>query len=111
MDRVTSLHYCLGALGVLLLQGLLCVEGRSIINTGLELVNKLSQLEKALREDLDLERKITADVMAEVKSLPGKRGELLCLRATVATRDKNPGDSDSTGEVGRLRRWLHWRVS
>jgi hypothetical protein len=31
-----------------------------------------------LREDLDLERKITADVMAEVKSLPGKRGERKC---------------------------------
>ncbi|XP_059923363.1 urotensin 2 domain containing [Gadus macrocephalus] len=109
MDRVYSANYCLGVLGLLLLQGLLSVEGRSILNTGnniyypkeepdaqrqilalllnkslvpierndipgLELVNKLSQLEK-LRADLDLERKITADVMAEVKSLPGKRGE------------------------------------
>lgn len=34
MDRVTPVNYCLGALGILLLQGLLCVEGRSILNTG-----------------------------------------------------------------------------
>ncbi|KAG7261634.1 hypothetical protein CRUP_038356 [Coryphaenoides rupestris] len=37
MDRVTPVNYCLGALGILLLQGLLCVEGRSILNTGVML--------------------------------------------------------------------------
>ena len=34
MDRVTVMNYCLGLLGLLLLQGVLNVEGRSIFNTG-----------------------------------------------------------------------------
>ncbi|KAA8589582.1 hypothetical protein FQN60_012947 [Etheostoma spectabile] len=111
MDRVTGVNYCLGLLGLLLLQGVLNVEGRSIFNPGnsvmnpkeytnhqskilamllhkslapvekddplgLELANKLAQLEElqALREDLELEREIT-DNLAEVKSITRKRGE------------------------------------
>ncbi|KAM8873939.1 urotensin 2 domain containing [Spinachia spinachia] len=34
MDRVTVVNYCLGLLGLLLLQGMLNVEGRSIFNPG-----------------------------------------------------------------------------
>lgn len=34
MDRVTVVNYCLGLLGLLLLQGVLNVEGRSIFNPG-----------------------------------------------------------------------------
>lgn len=34
MDRVTVVNYCLGLLGLLLLQGVLDVEGRSIFNPG-----------------------------------------------------------------------------
>uniref|UniRef100_A0A8D0CNY4 Urotensin-2B n=1 Tax=Sander lucioperca TaxID=283035 RepID=A0A8D0CNY4_SANLU len=43
---------------------------------GLELANKLAQLEElqALREDLELEREITAN-LAEGKSITRKRGE------------------------------------
>ncbi|XP_035863395.1 urotensin 2 domain containing [Sander lucioperca] len=111
MDRVTVVNYCLGLLGLLLLQGVLNVEGRSIFNPGnnvfnpkedtnhqskilalllhnslvpvekddplgLELANKLAQLEElqALREDLELEREITAN-LAEGKSITRKRGE------------------------------------
>ncbi|XP_062280279.1 urotensin 2 domain containing [Scomber scombrus] len=111
MDRVTVMNYCLGLLGLLLLQGVLNVEGRSIFNTGnhvfnpkedtdaqskilglllhkslipverddplgLELANKLAELEElqALREDLELEREITAN-LAEGKPVTRKRGE------------------------------------
>ncbi|XP_056235254.1 urotensin 2 domain containing [Seriola aureovittata] len=111
MDRVPVLNYCLGLLGLLLLQGALNVEGRSIFNPGnhvfnpkedtdaqskvlalllhkslipiekddplgLELANKLAELEqlRALREDLELEREITAN-LAESKSIAQKRGE------------------------------------
>ncbi|XP_074493088.1 urotensin 2 domain containing [Sebastes fasciatus] len=111
MDRVTVVNYCLGLLGMLLLQGVLHVEGRSIFNPenhvfnpkedtdpqskllalllhkslvpvekgdplGLELANKLAELEelRALREDLELEREITAN-LAEGKSINRKRGE------------------------------------
>ena len=34
MERVTVVNYCLGLLGLLLLQGVLNVEGRSIFNPG-----------------------------------------------------------------------------
>lgn len=34
MDRVTVVNYCLGLLSLLLLQGVLNVEGRSIFNPG-----------------------------------------------------------------------------
>lgn len=34
MDKVTVVNYCLGLLGLLLLQGVLNVEGRSIFNPG-----------------------------------------------------------------------------
>ncbi|XP_070764329.1 urotensin 2 domain containing [Enoplosus armatus] len=111
MDRVTVVNYCLGLLGLLLLQGVLNVEGRSIFNPGnhafnpkedtdpqskilalllhkslvpvekddplgLELANKLAELEelRALREDLELEKEITAN-LAEGKSITRKRGE------------------------------------
>uniref|UniRef100_A0A3Q3R310 Urotensin 2B n=1 Tax=Monopterus albus TaxID=43700 RepID=A0A3Q3R310_MONAL len=110
MDRVTAVN-CLGFLGLLLLQGVLNVEGRSIFNSGnnvfnpkedtdaqskilslllhkslvpiekddplgLELANKLAELEElqALREDLELEREITASLM-EGKPITQKRGE------------------------------------
>nr|XP_046247675.1 urotensin 2 domain containing [Scatophagus argus] len=111
MNRVTVLNYCLGLLGLFLLQGALNAEGRSILNPGndvlnpkedtetqskilalllhkslvpvekddplgLELANKLAELEelRALREDLELEREITAN-LAEGKSITRKRGE------------------------------------
>uniref|UniRef100_A0A4W6FFM1 Urotensin 2B n=2 Tax=Lates calcarifer TaxID=8187 RepID=A0A4W6FFM1_LATCA len=111
MDRVTVVNYCLGLLGLLLLQGVLNVEGRSILNPGnrvfnpkedmdtqskiialllhkslipiekddllgLELANKLAELEqlRALKEDLELEREMTAN-LAEGKSITRKRGE------------------------------------
>ncbi|KAM7387875.1 hypothetical protein PAMP_024086 [Pampus punctatissimus] len=111
MDRVTVMNYCLGLLSLLVLQGVLNVEGRSIFNTGnhvfnpkedtdaqskilalllhkslvpvenddplgLELANKLAELEelRALREDLELERQITAS-LAEGKPITQKRGE------------------------------------
>ncbi|XP_047443582.1 urotensin 2 domain containing [Mugil cephalus] len=111
MDRVTVTSYCVGLLGLLLLHGVLNVEGRSIFNPGnpvfdpkevtdsqskilalllqkslvpvekddhlgIELANALAELEElqALREDLELERKITANI-AESKSLTKKRGE------------------------------------
>ncbi|XP_034387226.1 urotensin 2 domain containing [Cyclopterus lumpus] len=111
MDRVTVVNYCLGLLGLLLLQGVLHVEGRSMFNPGnhvynpkedtdsqskilalllhkslvsvekddpqgLELANKLAELEelRALGEDLELERDITAN-LAEGKSITRKRGE------------------------------------
>ncbi|XP_008290251.1 urotensin 2 domain containing [Stegastes partitus] len=111
MDRVSVESYCLGLLGLLLLQGVLHVEGRSmfipgnhVFNSkeesdsqskilalllhkslvpvdkddalGVELANKIAELEelRALREDLELERKITAN-MAEGKSITRKRGE------------------------------------
>ncbi|KAF3835151.1 hypothetical protein F7725_027709 [Dissostichus mawsoni] len=102
MDRVTVVNYCLGLLGLVLLQGVLNVEGRSIYNPGrhgsteqilalllhkslipvekddplgFELTNKLAELEelRALKEDLELEREITAN-LAEGKSSK-KRGE------------------------------------
>ncbi|GLD50087.1 urotensin 2 domain containing [Lates japonicus] len=87
MDRVTVVNYCLGLLGLLLLQGVLNVEGRSILNPGLELANKLAELEqlRALREDLELEREITAN-LAEGKSITRKRGELLELGDTILLR-------------------------
>ncbi|XP_051233609.1 urotensin 2 domain containing [Dicentrarchus labrax] len=111
MDRVTVVNYCLGLLGLLLLQGVLNVEGRSLFNPGnhvfnpkedtdpqgkilalllhkslvpvekddplgLELANKLAELEelRALRDNLELEREITAN-LAEGKSITRKRGE------------------------------------
>ncbi|XP_035503752.1 urotensin 2 domain containing [Scophthalmus maximus] len=111
MDRFTVVNYCLGLLGLLLLQGVLNVDGRSMFNSGnhflnpkedtdaqskilalllhkslvpvekddplgLELANKLAELEelRALREDLELERQITAN-LAEGKSVTQKRGE------------------------------------
>uniref|UniRef100_A0A3Q3RTB2 Urotensin 2B n=1 Tax=Mastacembelus armatus TaxID=205130 RepID=A0A3Q3RTB2_9TELE len=111
MDRLTVMNYCLGFLALLLLQGLLNVEGRSIFNPGnnvfnpkedtdtqgkilslllhkslvpaekdnplgLELANKLAELEElqALKENLELEREITAS-LAEGKSISRKRGE------------------------------------
>ncbi|CAJ1060660.1 urotensin 2 domain containing [Xyrichtys novacula] len=111
MDRVTVCNSCLGLLGLLLLQGVLHVEGRSIFTPGnhvfnpkedtdpqskilalllhkslvpvekddplgLELANKLAELEelRALREDLELEREISAN-LAEGKSITRKRGE------------------------------------
>ncbi|XP_071059087.1 urotensin 2 domain containing isoform X1 [Pseudochaenichthys georgianus] len=114
MDRVTVVNYCLGLLGLVLLQGVLNVQGRSIYNPGnhvfnpkedtdpqskilalllhkslipvekddplgFELTNKLAELEelRALREDLELEREITAN-LAEGKSSK-KRGEPACF--------------------------------
>ncbi|KAL6108001.1 uts2b [Pungitius sinensis] len=108
MDRVTVVNYCLGLLGLLLLQGMLDVEGRSIFNPGnrvdnpkdprsriislllqkgvvpvekddplgLELANNLADIEElqALRDNLELEREITAN-LAEGKSTSRKRGE------------------------------------
>ncbi|KAM9762656.1 urotensin 2 domain containing isoform 2-T2 [Menidia menidia] len=109
MDRVTVVTYGLGLLGLLLLQGMIIVEGRSTFNSGnhvfdlkegedvqskilallirkslvpvpkddsLELGNKLAELEelRALREDLELESKIKAN-LAEGKSTSRKRGE------------------------------------
>ncbi|XP_068447793.1 urotensin 2 domain containing [Clinocottus analis] len=111
MDRVTVVNYCLGLLGLLLLQGVLNVQGRSMFNPGnhvynpkedtdpqskilalllhkslvpvekedplgLELANKIAELEelRALRENLELERDITAN-LAEGKSITRKRGE------------------------------------
>lgn len=111
MDRVTVVNYCLGLLGLLLLQGMISVEARGIFHSGkhvlnpsddadiqnkilalilhknlvpeekddalgMELANKLAELEElqALREDLELESKITAS-LAEDKSITRKRGE------------------------------------
>ena len=34
MDKVTDVNYCLGLLALLLLQGVITVEGRSIFNYG-----------------------------------------------------------------------------
>uniref|UniRef100_A0A672JT51 Uncharacterized protein n=1 Tax=Salarias fasciatus TaxID=181472 RepID=A0A672JT51_SALFA len=87
MDRVTVVNYCLGLLALLLLQGVLNVEGRGIFNPGNHVFNA--------KEDTDLQSKILAllvhkslvpltvtclDVkitanMAEGKSITGKRGE------------------------------------
>ncbi|KAG7230701.1 hypothetical protein INR49_019514 [Caranx melampygus] len=111
MDRVPVVNYCLGLLGLLLLQGVLNAEGRSIFYPGnrvfipkedtdaqskilalllhkslvpvekddplgLELANKLAELEQlqALREELELEKEITAN-LAEGKSTAQRRGE------------------------------------
>ncbi|KAK2835480.1 hypothetical protein Q5P01_015964 [Channa striata] len=111
MDKVTVVNYCLGLLGLLLLQGMLSVDGRNIFNPGnhvfnpkedtdaqskilalllhkslvpfekedplgLELANKLTELEelRVLREDLELEKEITAN-LAQGKSITQKRGE------------------------------------
>uniref|UniRef100_A0A3B5B6G0 Urotensin 2B n=1 Tax=Stegastes partitus TaxID=144197 RepID=A0A3B5B6G0_9TELE len=96
MDRVSVESYCLGLLGLLLLQGVLHVEGRSmfipdsqskilalLLHKSLVPVDKddlafnhsdLRLQLRALREDLELERKITAN-MAEGKSITRKRGE------------------------------------
>uniref|UniRef100_A0A8C3B211 Uncharacterized protein n=1 Tax=Cyclopterus lumpus TaxID=8103 RepID=A0A8C3B211_CYCLU len=90
MDRVTVVNYCLGLLGLLLLQGVLHVEGRSMFNPGK--CERLVDTEmtstcrgafnasdlclqlRALGEDLELERDITAN-LAEGKSITRKRGE------------------------------------
>ncbi|KAM4548565.1 urotensin 2 domain containing [Odontesthes bonariensis] len=111
MDRVSVVTYGLGLMGLILLQGMTSVEGRSIFNSGnhvfdlkedadsqskilallihkslvpvekdeylgMELANKIAELEqmRALREDLELESKITAN-LAEGKSINRKRGE------------------------------------
>ncbi|XP_068599653.1 urotensin 2 domain containing [Brachionichthys hirsutus] len=111
MDKATVVNYCLGLLGLFLLQGVLNVEGRNIFNhgnngfipkdetdpqgkilalllhkslvpvekddpLGLELPNKLTKLEELLklREDLQLERDVTAS-LAEGKSISRKRAE------------------------------------
>ncbi|KAF7668348.1 hypothetical protein LDENG_00020430 [Lucifuga dentata] len=111
MDRASAVNYSLGLLGLLLLQGVLNVEGRTILNPGihvfnpnedvdaqskilalllhkslvpverdtalgLELASKIAELEElqALRENLELEREITAN-LAEGKSINRKRGE------------------------------------
>uniref|UniRef100_A0A669EQR2 Urotensin 2B n=1 Tax=Oreochromis niloticus TaxID=8128 RepID=A0A669EQR2_ORENI len=96
MDRVTAVSYCLGLLSLFLLQGVLNVDGRSIFNPGnpafsqkedtdsqskilaLLLHKSLVPVEKddplALKEDLELERKIAAN-MVEGKSITRKRGE------------------------------------
>ncbi|KAM6921317.1 urotensin 2 domain containing [Xenentodon cancila] len=111
MDKVTDANCCLGLLALLLLQGVITVEGRSIFNAGnhilnqkedldfqnkilalllrkslipvekdhplgMELGNKLAELEqlKDLMEELELERKISANT-AEGKSSDRKRGE------------------------------------
>ncbi|XP_041695898.1 urotensin 2 domain containing isoform X3 [Coregonus clupeaformis] len=44
---------------------------------GLELANKLEELEEieALKEDLELERELSSNTLAEDKSIPRKRGE------------------------------------
>ncbi|KAM4629828.1 urotensin 2 domain containing [Polymixia lowei] len=52
MDRVASVNYCLGVLGLLLLQGVLSVEGRSILNPGNHVFNP--------KEDTDAQSKILA---------------------------------------------------
>ncbi|CAB1324611.1 unnamed protein product [Coregonus sp. 'balchen'] len=77
MDSVVSVNYWLGLLAFLLLQGVVSVEGRSIFNPGLELANKLEELEEieALKEDLELERELSSNTLAEDKSIPRKRGE------------------------------------
>ncbi|XP_033181850.1 urotensin 2 domain containing [Anabas testudineus] len=109
MDRVTVVNYCLGLLCLILLQGMINVEGRSIFKPGnhvfnpkedtdaqskiltlllhkslvpfekdnplgLDLANKLAEIEelRALREEL--EKEITAN-LAEGKSITQKRGE------------------------------------
>ncbi|XP_054608309.1 urotensin 2 domain containing [Nothobranchius furzeri] len=111
MDRVTAVNYCLGLLGLLALQGVISVEGRSIFTSGnhvfsprentdirsriLALVlhrssdplenedplglivgNKLVDLEELheLREDVELERKIAANLAGE-NAITRKRGE------------------------------------
>uniref|UniRef100_A0A3Q2P2I5 Uncharacterized protein n=1 Tax=Fundulus heteroclitus TaxID=8078 RepID=A0A3Q2P2I5_FUNHE len=100
MDRVTVANCCLGLLGLLLLQGVVSVEGRSIFTSGkcakifgkscisLWRLTKTSQacydclicflgkwdFHLLLWEDLELERKISANV-AEGKSITKKRGE------------------------------------
>ncbi|XP_007552842.1 urotensin 2 domain containing [Poecilia formosa] len=111
MDRVTVTNCSLGLLGLLLLQGVISVEGRSIFTSGnhvfnlkddpdiqskiiallfhktlasgekdgplgMRLGNKLADLEelRTVWEDLELERKISANV-AEDKSVTTKRGE------------------------------------
>ncbi|KAM4575323.1 urotensin 2 domain containing [Fundulus diaphanus] len=111
MDRVTVANCCLGLLGLLLLQGVISVEGRSIFTSGnpvfslrddpdiqskiltllfhenlapvekdnslgMKLGNELADLDelRAVWEDLELERKISANV-AEGKSITKKRGE------------------------------------
>ncbi|XP_076008961.1 urotensin 2 domain containing [Genypterus blacodes] len=108
MDKISAVNCCLG---LILLQGALNVEGRSLFNPGhhvfnpkedtddqskilalllhkslvpieredplgLELANKLTEFEElqALRENLELEREITANLV-EGKSINRKRGE------------------------------------
>uniref|UniRef100_A0A668AT47 Urotensin 2 domain containing n=1 Tax=Myripristis murdjan TaxID=586833 RepID=A0A668AT47_9TELE len=101
MDKVAAVNYCLGLLGLLLLQGVLSAEGRSILNPGnhvfipkedtdaqskilaLLLRKSLVPVERddplgetrRKHEDLELEREITANVLADGKSIPRKRGE------------------------------------
>ncbi|KAM9848899.1 uncharacterized protein ACBR49_008185 [Aulostomus maculatus] len=129
MDRVTAVNCCVGLLGLLLLQGVMNVEGGNIYNSGnrvfntkedadvqskilslllhkslvpvekseplgLELANKLAELEEleALREDLELEKEVTAN-LAQGKPITRKRGErklwmtflLTLLHATYST--------------------------
>uniref|UniRef100_A0A3P9B2M8 Urotensin 2B n=1 Tax=Maylandia zebra TaxID=106582 RepID=A0A3P9B2M8_9CICH len=79
MDRVTAVSYCLGLLSLFLL---LNVDGRSLFNPGecakqhilFELECQMHATLRVLREDLELERKITAN-MVEGKSITRKRGE------------------------------------
>ncbi|MEQ2176513.1 hypothetical protein GOODEAATRI_028714 [Goodea atripinnis] len=52
MDRVTVANCCLGLLGLLLLQGVTSVEGRSIFTSGNHVFN--------LKDDPDIQSKILA---------------------------------------------------
>uniref|UniRef100_A0A8D3D4I5 Uncharacterized protein n=1 Tax=Scophthalmus maximus TaxID=52904 RepID=A0A8D3D4I5_SCOMX len=52
MDRFTVVNYCLGLLGLLLLQGVLNVDGRSMFNSGNHFLNP--------KEDTDAQSKILA---------------------------------------------------
>ncbi|XP_051930131.1 urotensin 2 domain containing [Hippocampus zosterae] len=110
MDRVRLVNYILGLLGLLLLQGVIDVQGRNLFNAdnrvlnpkdgidiqskilslllhkslvplekndtpGLELVDKLADLEEleALRDNLELEKEIAANLVD--KPITRKRGE------------------------------------
>uniref|UniRef100_A0A3B4TCC2 Uncharacterized protein n=1 Tax=Seriola dumerili TaxID=41447 RepID=A0A3B4TCC2_SERDU len=83
MDRVPVVNYCLGLLGLLLLQGALNVEGRSIFNPGNHVFNPKEDtvaqskvlallLHKSL---IPIEKDDPLANLAESKSIAQKRGE------------------------------------
>ncbi|NP_001244217.1 urotensin II-related peptide precursor [Oryzias latipes] len=108
MERFSLVNYCLGLLGVLVLQGLITVEGRNIFNAGNQIFNPDDVTQSKILElllpknEVPIEKNSLVDVelankFADLKELLTLKEELE-LERTIAKMAEGKSLTNKRGE-------------